>query len=108
MAWKALKTASLLTDLEAVEGVLSSKTSWKLPKRKNRSGSQVLDDEGRFDPTSTQWQEILENSPAVTAKTAAPKRKTAVKGAVVSKSKTVKKATVVKSMSQKKETVKKQ
>ena len=90
-----------------MEGVHSSKTPWNLPKRKNRSGSQILDGEGRFDPTSTQWQEILENSPAVKAKTAAPKRKTAVKKAVVSKSKTLKKATVVKITSQKKETVKK-
>ena len=86
LAWKALKVASLPTEEEAVEVVLASHTPRNIEKRKARSGRKVPDGPGRFNPTSQEWQAIL--NPPEAAEPKAKKAKPATK-----EKKLVKKAT---------------
>ena len=52
LAWKALKSASLPTEAEAVDAVLKAHTPEKILKRKTRGGRKVPNGPSRFDPTS--------------------------------------------------------
>ena len=74
---QALKVASLPTEEEAVEVVLASHTPRNIEKRKARSGRKVPDGPGRFNPTSQEWQAIL--NPPEAAEPKAKKAKPATK-----------------------------
>ena len=58
--WKAFKAASLPTEKEAMDSVLSSHTPKNLPKRKSHRGRKVPDGASRFNPTSKEWRDILD------------------------------------------------
>ena len=68
LAWKAFKAATLPSEAEAVNTVLQSHTPQNIPKPKKHSGRKVPDGAGRFDPTSSEWQAIMEETSAKKAK----------------------------------------
>ena len=72
LAWKALKTASLPSEEEALAMVLDSHTPKNILKRKARSGRKVPDGSARFNPIFDEWVEIMESTPIKKVKTAAP------------------------------------
>ena len=54
LAWKAFKVASLSTEKEALEAVLTSHAPSNIPKRKSSGGRKVPDGAGRFNPISAE------------------------------------------------------
>ena len=91
LAWKALKSASLPTEAEAVDAVLKAHTPENILKRKARGGRKVPDGPPRFDPTSPEWRTCMEEATAAKKAKATPKKKTVVNKKTAPKKTTPKK-----------------
>ena len=101
LAWKALKSACLPTEAEAVDAVLKAHTPENILKRKARGGRKVPGAPSRFDPTSPEWRTCMEEATAAKKAKATPKKKT------VENKKTAPKKTLLKKTPPKKTTPKK-
>ena len=63
-SWLALKSASIPTEEEAIDSVLSAHTANKVPKRVTKRKMNVPDGAERYDPSSTAWVNILKETEA--------------------------------------------
>ena len=59
-AWLTLKLASLPSEKEAIQNVLDRHSPSNLPKRQKTSQQNEPKGAARFNPTSQEWVEILE------------------------------------------------
>ena len=66
-AWLTLKLATIPSEKEALDEVLKSHEATNVPKRKNKRKQNVPSGPTRFDPSSQDWIDILEESSQATA-----------------------------------------
>ena len=59
-SWLHLKIASVPSEAEAIQQVLSKHTASNVPKRKTKRIAQLPDGPARYDPSSPEWKKILE------------------------------------------------
>ena len=61
-SWFALKVATIPTEEEALDSVLSSHTAKNVPKRAKKRNANVPVGPMRYDPSSSAWVEILKET----------------------------------------------
>lgn len=63
-SWVVLKVATIPTEEEALDSVLSSHTAKNVPKRAKKRNANVPVGPMRYDPSSSAWVEILKETEA--------------------------------------------
>ena len=74
-AWLVLKNASLPTEAQVLEKIIDDHTAKNIPKKKTNRKRQLPEGPARYDPSSSEWENILLEQAAKKKKVANPKPK---------------------------------
>ena len=74
-SWLSLKLASIPSEFEALQRVLSAHTATNIPKNKQKRKQNLPTGSARYDPTSDQWVAILKEQESKKAGSTAKRKK---------------------------------